>query len=352
VRFNFDEDQFMFQSSVRDFLSAECTPEALRGLWSEETGRSAQRWSKLAEIGLLGILIPEPYGGLGMTEIDFALPLEETGRAALPEPIVECAVLAARLLAEVGDDTLASKWLPLIASGEAIVTVGHPINPTVADAHLADLIILEHDGALHAVPRTDVELTAQPASDVARKLFTVDWRPAAATKIADGSDARRLLDRLLDRGAFATAAQSLGIAQQLVDVAVAYSKERHQFGKAIGSFQALKHHLASVQVKIEFARPCVHRAAFSIANDAPTRATDVSQAKTMACEAAVAAAKTALQVHGAIGYTWEVDLHMWMKRAWALEAAWGSRAWHRRRIGAALFDRNAAPPTFGFEGRP
>jgi alkylation response protein AidB-like acyl-CoA dehydrogenase len=169
--------------------------------------------------------------------------------------------------------------------------------------------------------------------------------------VAAGEPARRLLDAALDRGALAVSAQLLGIAQRLVDEAVAYARKREQFGQAIGSFQAIKHMLASVQVKIEFARPLVYRAAVSVARSVPTRAVDVSQAKSAAGDAALLAARTALQVHGAIGYTWEVDLHLWMKRAWALEGAWGSRLWHRRRIASAVLDGDGPPPSFGFTAR-
>jgi alkylation response protein AidB-like acyl-CoA dehydrogenase len=349
MRFTFEEDQLMFQTSVRDFLANECTPEHIRALWDSETGRSTERWQKLADMGLLGVMVPEAHGGLGMNEIDLVLPLEETGVAALPEPIIESAAVATPLVADIGG-ALADQWLPKLATGDAIATVGHSINPTIADAHIADLLLLERNGELHAVERASAALTEQPASDFSRKLFTVDFTPSDATRVATGDESTALLDRTLDRGALATSAQLVGIGQKLVDLAVEYSKERQQFGKAIGTFQALKHHLASVQVKIEFARPSVYRAAHSLACDGPTRAVDVSQAKTMAADAAVLAAKTALQIHGAIGYTWEVDLHMWMKRAWALDAAWGTRLWHRARIAERVL-ADAPAPSFGFEGR-
>jgi alkylation response protein AidB-like acyl-CoA dehydrogenase len=132
----------------------------------------------------------------------------------------------------------------------------------------------------------------------------------------------------------------------MVDMAGRYACEREQFGKPIGSFQAIKHMLANVVVRIEFARTMVYRAAFSVAENAVTRAVDVSQAKLAACEAAVSGAKTALQVHGAIGYTWEQDLQIWMKRAWALDIAWGTGAWHRARLAATVLDGDVLPETF------
>jgi len=351
MRFTFDQEQLAFQASVRALLEKHCTGEQLRALWENETGRSRDRWIELAKLGLLGILVPEAQGGLGMGECDLVLGLEESGRAALPEPLVESAVVAPLLLAEAGDESVRQQWLGKIAGGEAMLSVGHPINPCVCDAHVADLLLLERDGEIHALRPDQVELEAQPCSDFSRRLFTLSWQPSADTLLAGREAAAPLLDAALDRGAFGVAAQQLGIAQRLIHLAVEYAKEREQFGKPIGSFQAIKHMLANVQVKLEFARPAVYRAAHSLAASSPSRSIDVSMAKAAADEAAVAAAKSALQVHGAIGYTWEVDLHLWMKRAWALQNAWGSTRWHRRRVGAALFEGRAPAPSFGFEAQ-
>ncbi|MBM4266146.1 MAG: acyl-CoA dehydrogenase [Deltaproteobacteria bacterium] len=353
MRFDFTEDHRLFRENLRAFLEDECTPESLRSLWATETGRSRELWAKLAEVGLLGVLVPEDHGGLGLGEVDLVLLLEEAGRVALPDPVVETAAVGAPLLRDSGS-SLAAEWLPRIASGEAILAIAHPRSPVVSDAHVAGLIVVADESAIHAVPRDRVKLTAQPASDLSRRLFTID---AASTTskdglLASGADARKLLGAALDRGALAVAAQQLGLAQRMVEIAVAYARQREQFGKPIGSFQAVKHMLSSVQVKIEFARPLVYRAAHSVAHPESrgeaARGVDVSLANAAASEAALAAARTALQVHGAIGYTWEVDLHIWMKRAWALESAWGSASWHRRRVGAAVVDGDGPAPSFGF----
>jgi alkylation response protein AidB-like acyl-CoA dehydrogenase len=343
--FRFSEDQLTFQESLRKALEKECTPAHVRALWDSETGRSAERWRKLAELGVLGLLVPEQHGGLGMNEVDLVRLLEEVGRAALPEPVAETAAVAVPILRET---PRAGEWLPRVAAGEAILTVGHPLNPFVADAHVAHLLVLLDGDALHAVPRERVSLQREQCSDPSRRVFRVDWTPTAATRIARGSDVQRLLDAALDRAALACAAQQLGIGQQMLDMGVRYATERHQFGKPIGSFQAIKHLLANVAVRLEFARPVVYRAAFSVAHDSPTRAVDVSHAKIAASEAAVAAAKTVHQVHGAIGYTWECDLHIWMKRAWALDVTWGTSAWHRGRAAAAVIDGVAPAASFGY----
>lgn len=346
MQFQFTEDQRGFQESVRKFLEKECTPAHLRALWQTETGRAPELWSKLAEIGVLGLLVPEAHGGLGSSEVDLVLLLEEAGRAALPEPVAETAAVGVPLLAGLKRKKLGEQWLPKVAAGEAILTVGHEVNPFVADAHVAHLLLLQRNNEIHAVPRDQVTLEHQPCNDPSRRLFRVDWKPSGETCVARGEEGRRLLAAALDRAALACAAQQLGIGQQLVDMAVRYATEREQFGKPIGSFQAIKHMLANVAVRIEFARPVVYRAAFSVAHDAVTRAIDVSQAKLAASEAAVLAAKTALQVHGAIGYTWEQDLQIWMKRAWALDIAWGTGAWHRARVAAAVLDGAVLPETF------
>ena len=338
MQFSFSEEQRTFQAGVRTFLEHECTPQHVRALWDTDTGRSPQRWARLAELGLLGALVPERLGGLGMDELDLVLLLEETGRAALPEPVLDTAAVGVPLLAGLEGSTLAEGWLRRVAEGTAILAIGHEANAFVADAHVADLLLMQHRDELHAVPRARADVERQPANDPSRRLFRVTWSPASETRVARGREAMELLSAALDRGALAAAAQLLGVGQRLVDLAVRYATQREQFGRPIGSFQAVKHMLANVAVRLEFARPVVYRAAFSVARRVPTRAVDVSHAKVAAAEAAAQAARIALQVHGAMGYTWEVDLHIWMKRAWALALAWGSTAWHRERVARIVLD--------------
>jgi len=345
--FRFSDEQLTFQASLRKVLEKECPAESVRASWETDTGRSTERWARLAELGVLGLLVSEAHGGLGMSERDIVLVLEEIGRAALPEPVLETAAVGAPLLREVGGP-LADTWLPKVAAGDAILTVGHAVNPFVADAHVADLLLLPHEGELHAVPRAHATLVRQPCSDPSRRLFRVDWTPGAATLAASGDRAQRLLAAALDRAALACAAQQLGVAQQMLDMGVRYACERQQFDRPIGSFQAIKHHLANVAVRIEYARPVVYRAACAVADAAPTRAVDVSHAKVTASDAATFAAKTVHQVHGAMGYTWECDLHIWMKRAWALDVTWGTNAWHRARVAAAVLDGTGPWASFGY----
>jgi alkylation response protein AidB-like acyl-CoA dehydrogenase len=350
VRFTFSEEQLLLQSTVKDFLDGEHPPERIRALWETGTCRSPELWAQLAELGIPGLLVPETVGGMGMDEIDFVLLQEEAGRAALAEPVISTAAVAAPLLRELDAPEVSDPWLERIATGDAIVAVGHPVSPFVSDAHIADLLLLDHAGEVHALSRDQVELTPEPANDPARKLFSVRWTPSPATRVADANSGNALWSAALDRGSLACAAQLLGVSDRLIEMASEYAQQRHQFGKPIGSFQAVKHMLANVKVKLEYARPTVHRSAHSVARAAADRALHVSMAKLAASEAAVAAAKTALQVHGAIGYTWEQDLHIWMRRAWSLDLAWGTADFHRRRVTDAILadDARLGPgTTFG-----
>ena len=336
--FRHDEDPLLFQETVRDFLAKECTPEVVRAIWESQTGRSPSLWKKLAEIGVTGLLAAEEHGGMGFDETTLVLLLEETGRAALPEPVIGTAAVAVPLLRELGGP-LASSFLPRIAAGEAIVAVGHPVSPFVEDAHVADLLLLPHgEGELHAVRPAEARITEQPANDPGRRIATVEFTPSAATRVAEGERARALLAAALDRGALACAAAALGVCDRLIAEAVAYASQRKQFGKPVGSFQAVKHMLANVKVKLEYARPVVWRAAWSVARGSPQRALHVSMAKLAACEAAALGARNALQAHGAIGYTWEQNLHLWMRRAWSLEQAWGRSPFHLGRVRSQVLE--------------
>ncbi len=341
MHFDFSEDQLLFQRTVRDFLEKECTPARVREQWATETGRSPELWKKLAELGVCGLLVPRAHEGMGMDEIDFVLLLEEAGRAALAEPLIATAAVGVPLIVGLGAEDLCDRWLKAVAVGEAILAVGHPVSPFVSDAHVAQLILLTHADEVHAVPRDDVRLTRQVANDPSRRIFSVEWNPSRTTRVATGTRSRDLLAAVLERGALGCAAQALGVTERLVEMAVAYARQREQFGKPIGSFQAVKHMLADVKVRLEYARPLVYRAAHSVARSVAGRGLHVSMAKAAACETAVRAGRVALQGHGAIGYTWEQDLHIWMRRAWSLEQAWGLGSFHRKRVADVILEPGA-----------
>ncbi len=334
--FSFGEDPLLLQSTLRDFLAKECTPEVVRALWASERGHSPELWARLAALGAPGVMVPEAWGGMGLDECSAVLLFEEAGRAALHEPLIATAAVAAPLLSGLGDPERWGPWLARIAGGEAIVAVADPTRPLVGDAQLAALLILYRGDEVHAVEPAGVALTRQPANDPARRLYSVVWKPGAKTRLAAGAAGQALAAAALDRGALASAAELCGAGERLVELAASYAGQRHQFGRPIGAFQAVKHLLATVKVKLEYARPALQRAAWSVAHGAPGRSAHVSMAKLLAGEAALQAARAALQVHGAIGYTWEQDLHIWMRRAWSLETAWGGGAFHRGRVGQAI----------------
>lgn len=339
--FTFSEDQLLFQESVRDFLINEVTPATIRAAWQTESGRSDVLWQQFVEMGLTGITVPEAFGGLGMNELDFVLLAQEAGYVALAEPLVHSALVAVPTIVNCGNAEFAAQWLPKIAAGEAKAVVGLELNGLVEDAHIADVLILEKAGAVYALESNAVELRYNESIDVGRKLFAVEFNADAALKLADGQQAKDLIEFALNRGALAAAAQALGVTQRMIDMSVQYTSDRKQFGVAIGSFQAVKHHMANIAYKLEYAKTPVYRAAYALANGLKTASHNVSHAKVVACEVADFAAKNSIQVHGAMGYTWEVDLHIFMKRAWALNNNYGTAGFHKQRIAEFVFSDHA-----------
>jgi alkylation response protein AidB-like acyl-CoA dehydrogenase len=319
MRFAFTDDHLAFRDAVRDLLANECSPAVVRAAWENDDGRSGAAWRALADMGVLGALAPEDAGGLGLTVLDVILIVEEAGYAALPEPLVEHALVGVPVL----DDPARA------ASGEITVTAALG-DPYVVYAEAADAIVVDDDDLLYVVERADAMLMTSTGVDRSRRLSWVEWDPASPV----GDEAHR--HAAFDRGALGTAALLVGLARRMLDLTVEYAKERRQFGVPIGSFQAVKHHLADARIGIEFARPLVYRAAWSVAEGDADASTHVSMAKALASEAATLTASQALQCHGAIGYSYEYDLHLFMKRAWALAATWGDAAWHRARVGRAI----------------
>ena len=320
--FRLTQDQIDLREAIRDYLSGEHGPEVLRRL-DAEGNRDPAIWDGLVGMGLTALVVPEAQGGLGMGLVEAVLIAIELGRANVSEPLADTALVAAPLLDEAQQAD--------VAAGMLKVALGHPINPWIADLDQAGLL---YAGGI-----------AKPAPDAAQPLETVDplRRLFAPTPVAED-------DHLLDRAALIAAAQLIGAAERMLELATDYAKTREQFGQQIGQFQAIKHHLATVAVKLEFAHPVVLRAAFAAQNDHARTPIHVSHAKVAATDAAMLSAETAIQVHGAMGYTYEVDLHFWMKRCWALAGAWGDRAFHQRRIEAAVVDGGMAiGPNMTFE---
>ncbi len=330
--FTFTEQQRMMAGACRELLDDICSPGATRLAAEGRSDAGAERWARLSEIGVPGMLAPEAAGGLGLTDVDLVLIAEQTGRAALPEPLMEHAGVAVPLLAEFAGSPRAAGWLERAATGEARIAVGPECNPFVLGADRADALLMQHGDEVHLLERDAVTLVPEPSIDTLRSLVCVEWSPSAATRLTDGDRGRSAWSRAFERGALYAAAQCAGLAERMVALSVAYASDRTQFGKLIGSYQALKHHLANVQVTLEFARPVIYAAAARVATAGGRTAAMVSHAKLAAGDAADLAARNAMQVHGAMGYSWEVDLHFYMKRAWALAGTWGDRSFHARRV--------------------
>jgi alkylation response protein AidB-like acyl-CoA dehydrogenase len=333
MRFGFSEDQLQLTAAVRQLLDGELSPQ-VRG--SAEAGaRRGALWKALAEQGIFALLVPEEHDGLGLTELDAAGVLEELGRAAAPGPVAETAFIAPRLLAG------SPEHLQALAAGQLAVAVTALPGGYAAHADVADLVIVLAEEEVRVVPGDAAGLAVQPQADQTRPLAAVPG--GQGTVLATGADARELAAAARSYGAVATAAQLVGAAPRLLDDTIRYAGQRHQFGHPIGSFQAVKHQLADVAVAVAFARPLVHRACYSLCHRLPTSARDASAAKAAAADASELAARVALQMHGAIGYTEEAELQVWLKRVWALVPEWGDAHLHRQQVAAGLLDEPPLP---------
>ncbi|GAA3446602.1 acyl-CoA dehydrogenase family protein [Planomonospora venezuelensis] len=359
VKFILDAEQRLFGETLHKLLAGTGTPEVIRAWAGGAPDRGLALWRSLADAGVFALAVPESAGGAGPLPVELVTAFHELGRHAVPGPLAET-VAAAELLARLrggpgagetrdgdsgdgdsgdGDsgDGLAAAWLPRIAEGTAVVSLAlPPAVPYALDADAADLVLaVDGDGLRVAAPGT-----ARGSLDPSRRLFPVGAGPAeahtaeAGEVLASGPAVRAAASAAFGLGALACAAQLVGLGRRLLEATVEYAGARRQFGQPIGAFQAVKHQLADVLVDLEYARPLVHGAA--LAYGSPDFARDVSAAKAAASEAAYAAARTALQVHGAIGYTDEYDLSLWIRKARALRSAWGSPAEHRARLIASL----------------
>jgi alkylation response protein AidB-like acyl-CoA dehydrogenase len=339
--FVFNEDQDALASTVKRFLMTEMTPELIRELWTTPTGRSEALWAMFAAQGLTAVSVPESHDGMGLSEIEWALLAQTYGYFAGPEPLLDTALVAVGMLDGLPSSTWRDALLRDIAAGTARVAIAHPVNPYVSDAHVAQVLLCERDGELHRLAPHACTWTEVESIDPSRRLFELEWQASASTRVASADEAAPLFARALDQGAFAVAAQLLGLTQRVLDMAIDYSAQRKQFGKPVGSYQAVKHLLADVAIHYEFARPVVYRASCAIAANDPYRALYVSHAKLAATAAAQLAARHAMQVHGAIGYTWELDLQIFMKRIWALSGSWGDTTFHKDRVADTLIEARA-----------
>jgi alkylation response protein AidB-like acyl-CoA dehydrogenase len=323
MRFELTQEQQGFGDVLDDLLTAADTPRVARTWADGDPSPGLKLWRRLADLGVTGLLVGEERGGVGADAVDMVVAFEALGRHAVPGPWVESAALLPILLR----DTTQDEAVAALVGGECLATVRVPqLAPLALDADVAAACYSLEGTALREATPAALRRSVDPA----RRLFLVD---AGATVVSLDEPA---VSRALDTAMLACAAQLLGCGERLLTESVAYAGQRTQFGRAIGEYQALKHTLADVRVALDFARPLVHVAALSLRAGSAHTGRDVSAAKIAAGDAAYAAARTALQVHGAIGYTAEHDLGLWILKVRALLTAWGHPAFHRARVLEAI----------------
>ncbi|MER7347283.1 acyl-CoA dehydrogenase [Streptomyces aurantiacus] len=338
MRFLLDDEQRAFARSLDGMLTAADTPAAARAWAAGEHAPGLAVWRRLGEAGVFALAAPGEYEGVGPLPVETAVAFVEVGRHAVPGPAVETVTAVALLsgLAELGVPGPAKRLLPALVDGGTCATLtltgtgtgtGTGTEPHALDADAAGVLLAAGDGEVRLAPgHTDLRGSLDPARRLGRLL-------PDGEVLASGDAADAAARCALDWAALATAAQCLGIGYALLDRTVAYVKERTQFGVPVGSFQAVKHRLADVLVRLEFARPLVFGAAVSLRDgDRSAADVDLAAAKVTAGEAAYDAARVALQLHGAVGYTAEYDLSLWLLKARELRGAWGGAGMWRGRV--------------------
>ncbi|MCW2572744.1 MAG: acyl-CoA dehydrogenase protein [Frankiales bacterium] len=364
--FALTDEQRALQDAVRSYLRDRFGPTQVRAVFDEadsegrlSDGDPAELWKAIGEQGWLAVLVPEEYDGLGLGLLDASVIARAFGAGTVPGPWLGT-VLAAEAVRLAGSADQQKSWLPRFASGEvrgavALHRPGSSPIPTNAPAEasggklsgqlqlveyagVADvLVVAAADGIYLLDPKdSQVRLTQCDALDRTTRLFTVDLDGAAGEKLEGSSP--EVLQELLDRAAVLVASDLVGIARKAITDTVEYDKTRVQFGKPVGSFQAIKHDLADLHVMVTMAEHAATYAAYAVDTDLPDKALAVSIAKSKAADTARKATSDMIQYHGGIGYTWEHDAHFYFKRAKRLEYAYGDAAQHRERIAALLLD--------------
>ncbi|MFV0514026.1 MAG: acyl-CoA dehydrogenase family protein [Jhaorihella sp.] len=336
--FRVSDEQRMIAETVQGALADLCAREALRKGGPFDTAR----WRALADLGLTGALLPEGAGGVGLDEAAFAAIARAAGTALLPEPLIDSAGVALPLLHELAGDDFAQD-MAAMAAGDGHAILFHPLRRFAPHADSARLILLaDEDGNLLVGPPAAFVLNAQPTVDPLTKLFTAEPGPGAQ-RFPAAPAAKNALALASDRGALFTAAALAGIARGVQALSVAYAHERRQFGRAIGANQAVKHMLAEVEVQLAFLTPVIEAAAALLPRQDETARAHLANARLRASRVADMATRRAVQVHGAMGYSWETDVHLFLKRALVLDTGWGDTAPHMTRVAARAFGSDIGP---------
>ena len=367
IQFAFTDEQEQFRDAVRRFMTEKSPTTAVRRLMETDEGYDPDVWKQLSEqLGLPGIHIPEQYGGAGFGMVELGIVMEEMGRALLCTPYFATAVLAANAVLNAGTEDQKASLLPDLASGVrlaalAVTEPGGEWNPQatqltatpegdgfrldgtksyVVDGHIADLLVVVgrapettgQDGLMLFTVRGDapgVTRSLLPSMDPTRKLARIDCNGVQAERLGDGENDAMALDRTLDQAAIALANEMVGGAQALFDSAVDYAKLRVQFGRTIGSFQAIKHKCADMLLDMELAKSAAYYAAQAAAASDSEWPALASLAKAGASDMYLHIAIETIQIHGGIGFTWDNDTHLWFKRAKSSEVLLGEPHYHR-----------------------
>jgi len=365
--FDFTQEQVMLRDLTREFLTRESTPRAVRTLMADARGYDDGTWQQMAEMGLMGLAIDAGYGGQGLGMIEMALVLDEMGRAAYPGPYFATAVLAATAIAASGQESQMARYLPDLANGRTRATLalledavgwtpaaiklraerrgdGFVLSGTkrfVPFAHVADLVlvaartaggadgttVLAVDGraaGLRQTPNGEMDHTSKTST-----LVFEDVRVGADAVIGQVDHGWDVLGPTLQRAAVGASAEMLGAARRCMEMSVEYAKVRQQFGQPIGSFQAIKHACAEMLLEVENSHAATYYAAWALDAGSPDAVLATASAKAYVSDAARKVCGASIQVHGGIGFTWEYDLHLYVKRAKHLEPLYGDADFHR-----------------------
>jgi len=326
LNFDFTDDQQAIKRTANEFLASRFKPEKRRELAESGTYDEAL-WGEIAELGWPGIFIDEEHGGQGLGAIELVILQEELGFALAPTPFFSN-VAAGFLIQQAGSDEQKQRWLPGIASGEARGTVGIVSNgeaPLVPDADSAAVIVLVDGDTATLVEAGGAEVEQRDTIDSTRRFSTVRANGGGEALSGD-------VEAGLDRAEIALAAELVGVAQWTMDAAVAYAKDRKQFDRPIGSYQAVAHRCAQMMLEVESSRSAVYYAGWAADNEPETVSLAASMAKAYAADAGWRVSASSLQVHGGIGFTWEHDLHFFLKRARTDGHLLGSPRSHRDRV--------------------
>jgi len=358
MQFGLNENQTILRDSAREFFAGECPIASVRRAAESDTAHDKGLWQKLAAQGYTGIIFDEVYGGVGLGVVELALLMEEAGRALLPGPLFATVALAGAVIDACGSPAQKKKYLAPISHGSsratlAFVEAGGSWNAAdlhtetmngrlsaeklfVPDAGVADTIVVVARDGVYVVDATAPGVVVAPMAgmDLTRRLYAVSLRDVVGERL----DSTAGLDRALGVATTALVAEMVGGMQRTLEITVDYAKTRKQFGKAIGSFQAVQHQCADMYLETESARSAAYYAALALQEDAADAAASVSIAKLYASDAARTVGNRGIQIHGGMGFTWENDLHLFYRRAKASETMLGDATFHRERLAQLVID--------------